>query len=211
MRVPPILLFLLLPAGPLFAGAYTSTGVGGGGWLHAGAILPTDPDVILLGSDVSGVYRTEDGGLHWTPWNEGLTSEDGARTHYVEDLVGVDEGGWPGFYAATQGGIYRAPEGGAWEPMTDPWIYSYRSAHDWHALPIPFACLDWKGDSLVVAGAGRVRWGQDLETSYYPGLDPDLYEPRGAFDEQYSVWIYDTHDAASGWQPARATCSPIAR
>ncbi|MCP3987807.1 MAG: hypothetical protein GY724_01920, partial [Actinomycetia bacterium] len=33
---------------------FEATDVGAGGWLHSGAFHPTDPDVILVGTDRTG-------------------------------------------------------------------------------------------------------------------------------------------------------------
>src|SRR5437867_8593629 len=52
---------------------WAGVGPGGGGtWL--GVVLnPSDANVVLLGSDVGGVYRTGNGGLSWTNANVGIS------------------------------------------------------------------------------------------------------------------------------------------
>ena len=45
--------------------AWTSLGLGGGGAMYTPAISPVDPNLILLGCDMSGAYRTTDGGRSW--------------------------------------------------------------------------------------------------------------------------------------------------
>ena len=44
---------------------WTSLGLGGGGAMYTPAISPVDPNLILLGCDMSGAYRTTDGGRNW--------------------------------------------------------------------------------------------------------------------------------------------------
>lgn len=44
---------------------WTSLGLGGGGAMYTPAISPVDPNLILLGCDMSGAYRTTDGGQNW--------------------------------------------------------------------------------------------------------------------------------------------------
>ncbi len=151
---------------------FTVSDVGGGGWLHSGTFHPDpDPDnlgVIVVGSDYAGgIYRTDNFGVDWTPWNEGLSNDDQMLSMYVEDLIGVVEpGGTAAFYAATHGGIYRRPsEGGEWTWMAgdqprdendavDPdisMVYWRKNDVDVfgdyraHREPISFSCLDWNG------------------------------------------------------------------
>lgn len=215
MKHPGSALVLLLLSGTLQAQSAVPTGVGGGGWLHAGAYHPTDPDVIVIGTDVSGIYRTDDGGESWLPWNQGLTNEHDTRSDYVEDLIGVARGGFVGFYAATHGGIYRAAADGTWEWLTPPsGSYCYRDSAAWRPDVIPFSALDWDGAGLLVAGAGRIRWEKPFETNYYPGLeetpeDPEnphgRYIPLGDFDEQYTLWTLDLDTPGAAWLPIEKT------
>lgn len=77
------LLVMLLPAGALHAGAaelpsqpthWEWAGWGGGGFFWCCAYHPTDPNVLYLGGDVAGVYRSDDQGRHWRFINQGLTN-----------------------------------------------------------------------------------------------------------------------------------------
>lgn len=196
-------LFLLLAPLSVWAADFTSTGVGGGGWLHAGAMLPADSNVVVIGADIAGAYISRNFGQSWQPWNEGLTSHDELPSYYVEDLTGIDYAGWSGFYAATYGGLYRREDSGvAWELLTDPHVYAYRDTTFWNAEAIHFACIDWRQDSLMVVGAGKPRWEtSSYETGYYPGLPVDRYRPRGDFDRQWTVWTLDLDDPLAGPQP----------
>jgi photosystem II stability/assembly factor-like uncharacterized protein len=51
---------------------WTPVGLSGGGGTEAHAISPHDPDLLLLQTDMSGAYRSEDGGHTWSllPWRE---------------------------------------------------------------------------------------------------------------------------------------------
>lgn len=195
--------FLLLFPLSAPAADFVSTGVGGGGWLHAGAMLPADSNVVVIGADVTGATITRDFGLSWRPWNEGLVNQDELPSYYVEDLEGIDFAGWSGFYAATYGGLYRREaEGAAWELLTEPHAYAYRDTTFWNAVAIHFGCLDWAQDSLLVIGAGKPRWETaSYETNYYPGLPADRYRPRGDFDRQWTVWTLSLNDPLAGPQP----------
>ncbi len=58
-------LFLLILPQSLTGQAWTQMGVGGGGSLYAPSISPVNPNLVLEGSDMSGVYRSQDGGTTW--------------------------------------------------------------------------------------------------------------------------------------------------
>ena len=45
---------------------WKNLGPGGGGTMISMAIHPTNPNIILMGSDVGGIYLSEDGGVTWT-------------------------------------------------------------------------------------------------------------------------------------------------
>lgn len=192
MRLTLFLGLLLLPITAL--AGFTATGVGGGGGLHSGAILPGDSDVIVVGSDVAGVYRTDDFGSTWTPWNDGLYNSEYTRTYHVEDLIGVELDNWEGFYAATLGGIYRREESGNWECMTDPDYYAYKCDND--SAAIPFSCLAWDGDSLLAAGAGRVF----VQSQYEDMKDYEDGAYPACGSGQYTVWMLDLTDGSPSWQ-----------
>lgn len=183
---------------------YTATGAGGGGWLHSGAFLPSNSAYVVIGADISGVYRTTNFGSSWTPWNKGLQNIHENYSWHVEDLEGVEYDGRCGFYAATRGGIYyREYNSGTWQAMTPVPDYACKDSLAWHAEAIPFSCLDWDGDSQIVAGAGRFWWGTDTDTQCYPGLPDWRFTPwlESYYNEQYSVWTLDLNGSPLTWVP----------
>ncbi|KKL72621.1 hypothetical protein LCGC14_2083070, partial [marine sediment metagenome] len=44
---------------------WTSYGIGGGGGIFVPVSSPHDPKLMFCASDMSGVYRSADGGRHW--------------------------------------------------------------------------------------------------------------------------------------------------
>lgn len=207
-----LLIALMLLAAPSFAYDFTATGVGGGGWLHGGTFHPTDTDVILVGADVSGVYRTDDCGASWHPWNSGLPNHEELYTQYVDDLLGMQYNGAVYYYAATFGGLYRAPDSGGWSAQTPTSSFCYRDTRDVnnHADAIPFCCLDDDGAGYLVAGAGKSRLGEaSYETGSYPGLPSGSIALWGV-DGQYTVWSCDLSQGTT-WTPDNSTTFGAAR
>ncbi len=54
------------PAAPATATAWQTIGMSGGGGTYSAAISPHDPKLMLIYSDMSGGYRSTDGGRSWT-------------------------------------------------------------------------------------------------------------------------------------------------
>ena len=66
---------------------WTSVGPGAGSFLMASAIQPDNPDVIYLGGDIEGVFKTTDGGQRWRMINKGLGGGDRpAGVYGVQEL-----------------------------------------------------------------------------------------------------------------------------
>lgn len=80
------------------------------------AAAPTNPDIVLLGTDTETVWRSEDGGLSWIPSDEGLQV---MGTHYIcfhpddENIAYVtslaNESGAP---HRAQHGLYKSTDSG---------------------------------------------------------------------------------------------------
>ena len=77
-------------------------------------VLTVDPvqSGVLYAGTPGGIFKTEDGGDHWTEWfdaSSGLTNGD------VHDIVIHPEDSYK-LFAATQGGLYFSEDGGeSWE------------------------------------------------------------------------------------------------
>ena len=67
--------------------------------MYTPAISPVDPNLILLGCDMSGAYRTTDGGLNWEMIHyRQLTGSTTVRPawHPAEPGIAYASGGWRG-------------------------------------------------------------------------------------------------------------------
>ncbi|MCJ7708940.1 MAG: BMP family ABC transporter substrate-binding protein, partial [Anaerolineales bacterium] len=93
------------------------------------AQVPSNPDLLYLGTARAGVYRSDDGGQTWQPARSGL---DRAA---ISSLV-VDPTDPNTLYAGVElGGVYRTTDGGAnWEPINQGIDLEHSS--DWLSLVI---------------------------------------------------------------------------
>jgi hypothetical protein len=69
---------LLLPGGADAGDSiqWRNLGPGGGGNMCAVGISPANPNIVLMGGDVGGIYRSGDGGLNWSLRNQALIRKD---------------------------------------------------------------------------------------------------------------------------------------
>jgi len=87
--------------------AWTSLGLGGGGAMFTPAISPVDPGRILLNCDMSGSYRSTDGGRSWELIHyRQLTSSTTVSPawHPVDPDVAFAANGWTGTLRTTRDG-----------------------------------------------------------------------------------------------------------
>ena len=85
--------------------AWQWAGWGGGGFYWASAWHPTKEDVLYMGGDVAGMYKSEDKGLHWRLINRGLTD-------YEVYSLAVDPQHPETVYAGTPTGFCKSTDGG---------------------------------------------------------------------------------------------------
>ncbi len=177
-----------------------------------------------------GVFRTDNGGSNWEPWNRGLITERPTvldQVGYVQDLIIVRRNGGPEeCYAATLGGIFKAVDKGSWERDTVGSKYQ----HDYTKLQygdggqplldasIPFSCFAYCGGDILYAGAGSNRTSYAIDN--WKGAEVERYPSLGdytkcsnyqycRFDDsyygsnnQYTVWVKNLNSSASdAWEP----------
>ncbi|MES2463692.1 MAG: YCF48-related protein, partial [Armatimonadota bacterium] len=94
------------PAAAGKTASWTPAGWGGGGLYWAAVFHPTNPDVIYMGGDVAGVYKTEDAGKHWRLINNGLTN-------YAVYSLAIAPSDPQTVYAGTTNGLCKTTDGGA--------------------------------------------------------------------------------------------------
>ncbi len=84
-------------------GTWVPAGFAGGGLFTAVIVDPTQPTTIYAASDVSGVYRSDNGGDSW------LSKSAGLRSHAIASLV-IDPSDNDRIWAATALGLFRSDD-----------------------------------------------------------------------------------------------------
>ena len=82
-----------------------------GGIVHAIVATPAHTSTLYAATSHAGVFKTLDGGNHWTPVNRGM--------HQVDVLALVQDPTSPGIlFAGTRNGLYKTVDGAAhWQPV----------------------------------------------------------------------------------------------
>ena len=88
---------------------WTSIGPGGGGVFTTIAIAPSNSNIVYVGTDVGGIYKSKNGANSWKIKNNGFTN------YYVETIT-VHPTKPETVYAGTHGGVFRSTNGG------DNWV-----------------------------------------------------------------------------------------
>lgn len=116
----------------------TSTGgYNGMGRLLAVAFHPTDSNIIYVGADIGGIWRSTNGGQQWTPLGDqlpfcavGNIAVDAVDPNTIYITVGQNEGWWQ--YGL---GVYKSIDGGAsWQATAQ--VSAYTNAVVYHKLLI---------------------------------------------------------------------------
>ncbi len=156
--------FFAFASGMFLMGAVTDpqwehVGWGGGGYYWACAYHPTNSNVIYLGGDVSGLYKTTDKGVNWKFINVGLNNLD------IHTLT-VDPRHPETVFAGTAAGISKSTDGGAhWTFLAQTGTLGMKFSRDGSIQAIAFDPLV---DGVVYAGCmnGRVYKSSDSGTTW---------------------------------------------
>jgi photosystem II stability/assembly factor-like uncharacterized protein len=160
------------------------TGGPNGGLGYDIRMRPDDPDVVFVTDAHAGVFKSSDGGAHWYPKNNGITTRLGlSGTQIPVFCLTIDPNNYDRIWVGTQysSGIFRSDDGGeTWTQMNNGLQESQISVRGFTVEP---------ENSDVVYMAGEVsswEWsGEPL-----PGRGLDL--TKGV--------VYKTEDGGQNWR-----------
>ncbi|MEK6796756.1 MAG: hypothetical protein AABZ39_18410, partial [Spirochaetota bacterium] len=149
MRIVSIVLFAAaLNALDVVPVEWKNIGPGGGGWVQSLLASRHDGNVVYIGGDVGGFYRSRDGGQSYTTHNDGL--ED----YWVECIV-EHPTDTSVIYIGCQYGVYRsADRGKTWRILSDGFP---QAANFSYSAPIGALAIDEKDPKVLYAGIGKPR------------------------------------------------------
>ncbi len=157
-------------------------GPGGGGWLTAITVI--NDDVVYVGCDVGGIYKSTDQGNTWVIKNAGLS------TYFIQDIA-YDPTNPNILYLATREGIFKSTDAG------ENWVIKrsgFPAENDYnYSAPIIDIVVDQNSPNILYAGVGlrrngfRELDGYHWETSVIKGA---IYKSTD-YGENWTI-IYNT-------------------
>jgi len=133
------------------------------------ALRPGDPDTILVASQENGMFRSADGGLTWSPANDGLSTRWLHKVVFAPSEPDVA-------YVATHHGLFRSDDAGlTWEDRSDGLPYTFLT---------PIAVDPTDPDVLYVGTAS------ELVTTHTGHFNAGIHEGEG---------LYKSTDGGRSW------------
>lgn len=127
---------------------WTWTGWGGGGFFWAAAFDPSNADVLYMGGDVLGVYKSTDRGVNWTLINNGLQN-------YGIYSIAVSKSNPKTVYVMSEDGMARSDDGGMrWIPLAETRNDRKHLSTNRHGS-VRAVAIDPTDPKIVYAGSGR--------------------------------------------------------
>lgn len=122
-----------------------------GGVVTTVAVDPRNPQVVFIGTENGGIFKSSDGGRSWQPSSSGL--EDGGIRGLVFDAQS------PGvMYAATVAGLFKSADGGkTWFPVGE----------GLGRAPVTALAVDpWQSSHLLAGTGDGLFWSEDAGISW---------------------------------------------
>jgi len=162
----------------------------GGQWPQAIAVAPSDPNFLMYGSDVGGIFRSTNGGANWEPANMGFDSR-GTSGFAIDPFnanrvlaVGANSGPatWNGVYLSTDKGV-------SWSRKVSANISGFRDIRD--QLAYDPSSYDASAGYTKVAYWSRI--GTETQQWGSPEIDPAIYRTQ----DGGSTWTKLANSAAA--------------
>ena len=185
---------------------FVDLGLGGGGGIFQAVSIPHDPELMFCSSDMSGVYRSTDGGRYWRmlPWRQ----LSGAITWPIvfhptdPNVLYCIPGGWarPAIKVSRDKGL-------TWKPLTDRLPWAENVPH------VTSLGIDPTGEVLLVSAAEGLFRSEDEGKSWSrtEGIDKRaigfVFERPGRGRFWYAATaegVFRSGDLARTWKPCPA-------
>ncbi|NIA30602.1 MAG: T9SS type A sorting domain-containing protein [Actinobacteria bacterium] len=166
-------------------------GPGGGSDLLASAVHPTNPNIVYIGGDIEGIFKTTDGGASWKIINNNLASGPWTPDVYWVQQIKFDplDPTYKTLYICTSIGLFRTSNGGnTWSPVFPDTFYNEDDF-----VPVYSVAIDPDDDRTLFVGTqgmgayrttdGGQNWAplhvSMVDSAVVHGIYIDPTSPRG--------------------------------
>ena len=146
---------------------WQNIGPGAGSDLHFMAIHPTNADIIYVGGDIEGLFKTTDGGQTWTNINNNLAhSSYSGDVYWINDIV-IDPVDYEKVYICTAVGLFRSLNGG------QSWTLLYPSslADEEDGVSVSTIAIDAANTNRMFIGFGNGADGSYADFEPFPAYE----------------------------------------
>jgi len=138
---------------------WQNIGPGAGSDLEAMAIQPNNPDVVYIGGDIEGIFKTTNGGVTWQNINNNLSNDfKDPGIYFIEEII-IDPGDatYNTIYICTLDGLFRSINGGGHWTL----LYPKNPVTENDFVPISYLTIDPSNSNILWAGIGEAHASLD--------------------------------------------------
>ncbi|NOY59516.1 MAG: hypothetical protein GXO75_11405, partial [Calditrichaeota bacterium] len=166
-------------------------GPGGGSDLLASAVHPANPNIVYIGGDIEGIFKTTDGGASWKIINHNLASGPWTPdVYWVQQIkFGPKDPTYQTLYICTSIGLFRTDNGGNTWSLVFP--NTFYDEEDF--MPVYSIAIDADDDRTIFVGTqgmgayrttdGGLNWNPlhvgMVDSAVVHGIYIDPTSPRG--------------------------------
>jgi photosystem II stability/assembly factor-like uncharacterized protein len=129
------------------------------------AIQPDDADIVYVGGDIEGLFKSTDGGQNWINAGPGVANSP-AGAYGVQEIV-IDPHNSQRLYAATWAGLYRSEDGGT----TWSYLFPELDPEDDEIPSVSYVAVDPSDPQILYASIGNSDTDEDGTGSLYRSED----------------------------------------
>src|SRR3990172_495395 len=169
MRGMPLLIVLLLFGLNVFAQQnWIPIGPGGGSDLESIAIQPNNPDVVYIGGDIEGIFKTTDGGNTWKNINSNLALLYSPGIYFIQEIIfDLSDNSYNSLFICTQVGLFKTTNGGShWDLL-----YPKTITDENDFIPVGYLAQDPGNNNIIYIGIGNAHENSNGIGSIFKSTD----------------------------------------
>ena len=164
----PLRIVLLLFGLNVFAQNWIPIGPGGGSDLESIAIQPNNPDVVYIGGDIEGIFKTTDGGSTWNNINSNLAFQYSPGVYFIQEIIfDLSDNTYNSLFICTQMGLFKTTNGGLHWNLLYPKTITTESDFK----TVSYLAQDPDDKNILFIGTGNAHENSDGSGNIFKSTD----------------------------------------